>query len=424
MDFLLRLLRTGLLVLLALLPIQTFFTVWLAQGSSDRIVILSAWKEILTLGLVGVTAVVFRKELVSLRRNKVLLAMAAYLVLSLGYVLLAKDQYQALLGAAVNTRFLLVFGVAYLVVRRMPALPRQMVRVLLLVSLVVAAFGIVQATVLPKDVLTHVGYDRPPQNTLGIPPAYHLVGDSVVVRAQSTLRGPNALGSYLILPLVIAVVAAWRIKQARLLLIGISLLLGLALLLSYSRSAWLGLGIALFYVAVVLLKQRKLILLGLAGLLAATLLVVAFRNNSFVSQAILRQDSSAAQSSNEGHAVATTTALKDVAKDPFGDGLGTAGPASALTNKTTISENYFLQVGQEMGWLGLMLLVAIHGLVFAQLWRIKDNWLAVSVAGAFVGLVITNLLLHTWADEAVAMTWWALAAAVLGTQSAILKQKR
>jgi O-antigen ligase len=128
-------------------------------------------------------------------------------------------------------------------------------------------------------------------------------------------------------------------------------------------------------------------------------------------------------SSNDAHASALTSGLRDVVRQPFGDGPGTAGPASEHNtgHPARIAENYYVQVAQETGWLGLGLLLAITVLIVMELYqRLGTSPLALTLFVSFVGLAFVNLLSHAWADDTLAFLWWGLAGVALGSA----RQKR
>jgi O-antigen ligase len=110
---------------------------------------------------------------------------------------------------------------------------------------------------------------------------------------------------------------------------------------------------------------------------------------------------------------------------PFGAGPGTAGPASEHNNHPArIAENYFLQVGQEAGWLGLGLFIAIVVLIGKSFWdrRIEPNQLVIVMLSSLVGLIVVNLLLPAWTDDTLAYVWWGLAG-ITAASTAVTTQK-
>jgi hypothetical protein len=124
--------------------------------------------------------------------------------------------------------------------------------------------------------------------------------------------------------------------------------------------------------------------------------------------------SQASQSSNDVRFQNLERGLKDVETDPLGDGPGTAGPESVRNNnKSRIAENYYLQIGQEVGWIGLGLFLAINGIVAWLLWQRRDQYLALGLLASLIGISFVNLLSHAWRDDTLALLWWGLAGVAL-----------
>ncbi|MGH8466822.1 MAG: O-antigen ligase family protein, partial [Pseudomonas sp.] len=148
-----------------------------------------------------------------------------------------------------------------------------------------------------------------------------------------------------------------------------------------------------------------------AAVLAFGLLAV-FRDNDRVENIIFHTDenSLSATSSNEQRASAIQDGLADLANEPFGRGPGTAGPASAHNSQPArIAENYYLQIGQETGWLGLGLFVAIVWMVGRRLWHRRSDPLARALFVSLIGLSFISLVQHAWTDDTLAILWWGLA---------------
>jgi len=140
------------------------------------------------------------------------------------------------------------------------------------------------------------------------------------------------------------------------------------------------------------------------------------RNNDTFQNTFFHTDehSQSSESSNQGHFAATASGLKDIIKYPLGSGTGTAGPASVYNNHPArIAENYFVQIGQETGVLGLGLFIAINVLLGLELWRRRGNLLAVVLLASLFGISFINLLSHAWADDTISYIWWGLAGAVI-----------
>lgn len=422
-----RLIFTLCLVLIGFLPFHTLFTVWLATNF-DRLYLWSAWKEILIAVITVLSFAVLLKEqklrqqFLAKTYNKIALL---YVGLCSIYVIIQGLNSTALVGFAIDARYVLIFLAAQVLGIQYVTQNKLAWRLLLIVSLMTALLALIQVLLLPPDFLTYFGYDRVGVNTPGIPPASHQVASSSeLYRAQSTLRGPNALGAYLILPTILS---AWlHFKQRKINFLVIAGLCSVALVLSYSRSALLGLLFGVGLCAIYLLKDipTRFKYLGVVVVIIfGVFSVVLWENQRFQVVVLHNNPEVVGVQSNQGHLELSLQAVRDVSQKPLGNGLGQAGPTSALDDqsKAVISENYFLQVAAEIGWLGFVLLVALHVLVIRELWlRRKDSYV-VPVLLVFCGLVLTNLLLHTWADEAVAITMWFFVGLVLYPSNKVLK---
>jgi hypothetical protein len=140
------------------------------------------------------------------------------------------------------------------------------------------------------------------------------------------------------------------------------------------------------------------------------------RDNDVFQNTILHTDenSLSAASSNQGHLSATRQGLGDIVRQPLGGGTGTAGPASAYNDSSPrIAENYYLQIGQEAGVLGLALFVAINVVLGRALWQRRRHLLPQILLASLIGISIVNLLSHAWTDDTLSYIWWGLAGAAL-----------
>lgn len=295
------------------------------------------------------------------------------------------------------------------------------IKVILIISTIVAFLGVVQFF-LPGDILTHFGYgiDR------GARPSFYIDDNTALPpRIMSTLREPNALGAYLILPAtaLFTLVLGAKEYRKRLLLGGALLLHGCAVLLTFSRSAWLGLALSLL---LAFWWQYRKNISGLfrkywPALACVALLMGAatfsIRNTHFFEQYIVHGNSEEQiqdLDSNDYHVLFLKKGLEGIRDNPEGHGPGTAGLASIQNPKGSfLTENYFVQIGYELGIIGLAVFIAINAWMFRHLLRIGGQW-AVILISSFWAYVLTNMLLHTWANEAVAAQWWILAGLAIG----------
>ena len=416
---------TILTLILVLIPFHAFLTVWLASNFGHYTA-FRLWKEaLLVVCSLGSTYLLLTDTKIrshTLSRRLVWL-IVAYGLLQLAAGLLAwqrDDVTTKALGYGLisNTRFLVFFLFCWAVALRTARLHKNWQKLLLWPALVVIAFGLLQILVLPHDFLRHFGYGRPT-----ILPFETINHNAYYVRIQSTLRGSNPLGAYLVVPLTVLsvlIVRGQRNWQRLALLLG-----GLVVLFfSFSRSAWLGAAIAIGLAVVLGARsaraRQRIGYVALAGLVLVVSLGLALRHNARVENVVLHSEShtTAITSSNEGHVSALKSGLGDIIHHPLGLGTGTAGPASVYNNRPPrIAENYFLQIGQETGLLGLLLFIMITGGVAYLLWMHRADPLALSLFASLIGLTVINLLSHAWADDTLAYVWWGFAGVAMAPRA-------
>jgi hypothetical protein len=343
-------------------------------------------------------------------------------------LLIGRDADAVLYGLAINLRIVLLFFVSFVLFSSLRLSRRSLAAVLLGPCTLVVCFGILQLFVLPNNFLTHFGYEKgvtiAPTNTIDDQPDQ--------IRIMSTLRGPNPLGAYLILPgtLLVCVVPLLyaRLRRSKTgnaknyMLASSVLFLGLLVALygTHGRAAWIGFALsittAIFYM---LGKKLRLYAVG-AGLIAVCIFGAALyqlRDTSFVQNVILHDnpETGGEITSNGAHLTSAKQGVKDILHAPLiGCGPGCAGPASFYSEKgTKLAENYYLQVGQEVGVFGLALFITFLVLVGKELFKRKNDPLALALFASLLGISVANLLLHVWADDTLAYVWWGTAGAVI-----------
>lgn len=406
-----------IMVIVALLPFHAFLTVWLAS-SLGHYTALRLWKEVLLMVCLGGAFYLLltdRKIRTHTLPRRLMQLTILFLLIQLLWGLVAlrlHDLNRKALGYGliIDCRFLLFFLITWTVALRTNRLHKHWQKLLIWPAIAVIAFGLLQVLVLPKDFLAHFGYG--PQTILPYETINH---NQQYVRIAATLRGANPLGAYLLIPLsALAVLLArgkWSWRKLVLLLAGV-----MVLFFSFSRGAWLGAVVSLAVITAVSVHAKKLQRLLIYGGVAAVLVLaggaLALRHNvGFENLVFHTQEHSAVKkTSDQGHASALKNGLSDIVRQPLGRGPGSAGPASVYNNHPArISENFFVQIGQETGWLGLFLFLLINGAVGYLLWLRRSDSLALSLLASLIGLSIVNLLSHAWADDTLAYVWWGLA---------------
>lgn len=419
-------LSIGVAIIIVLIPFQAVLTVGLSQ-LVGHYTLLRLWKELLLI-LFALSASCMFIRRPSLRRqltsDPLFWLIAGYLLIQVvwGVVAYATHQVTALAlgyGWVSDTRYLLFFVVVWIVTTAAGLSRQHWPRLILWPAAIVTIFGLLQYFVLPYDFLKHLGY-----GAATIFPYEDINHNVHYIRIISTLRGANPLGAYLvvILSLLGARLFAWRqpFRHKRALIVSLLLVVAsvAALVLSFSRAAWIGAVLSLTTLLWAHIETRAARLIGATSLLVAVVLigsgVLFFRQNSLFQNIFFHTEarSSIPTTSDQGHVSALVTGFHDIVREPFGRGPGTAGPASVYNSghPLRIAEDYFVQVDQEVGWLGLVVFLAIIVLVGRLLWHRRHDSLALGLLAALVGVSFINLLSHAWADDTLAYIWWGLAA--------------
>lgn len=409
-----RVAQGGLLLLLAAMPLHALASVWAGHLFGHQ-ALWQAWKEIVSLVVVGATiwvAATTPAVAKKLHRPLVYLAVAFALLSIVVTLLLQPPVRAAVFGLKTDFEFIALLVAAIAVgTKKMRA---SATTTILISSAAVIGFGLLQIYILPRDFLVWFGYGPDTiQPFLMVDPAIN------AFRILATLGGPNQLGSFLILPICLTLalmLRRFRWWQPLFLLAG-----SLVMWHTYSRSAWLGLGVGVLAVILLSLPRKWL----LPGLLAVTVLVAAALNwavwysgnNRHVQYYLYHQtlQDTGISASTDAHSKALNEGLLYMGQHPLGSGLGAAGPASYYGPSPIIPESYYLQIGIELGYLGLGLFVAFLLMALLELMKLSaKSPEAVAAVGALLGIGVINFFLHGWADSSTAIIFWVYAGIIIG----------
>ncbi len=457
-----RLRESLALFLIALLPFHAFMvtvkTRWLLGPGHAPMGEIAIWKEVVlaVILVVALIEIASSFQLSSFRKKIDVIDILIGFLLAIGVFVSINNQLSTT-SFAYGFRYDFIPLIAFVILRRVAwsdvFLKRAMIT-LVTVGCIVAAYGII-SFFLSASFFTWLGYsDLHSLYVPGGPVApYQQIGGTALRRIQSVMSGPNQLGLWLLVPLA-AVLAkipdpSHKIQQ-KVLDLGMCFLVLAALLLTFSRAAWIGAAVIIgmsMWPMLQSMSRRKV-----TGLLSSMVCLLVIAVLMFPS-VFLRFASS------RGHIENPLRAIHTMIDHPLGLGLGTAGPASNRTSDACVMleagadaswatahsdlcvfvagaqvqpldrtcncpflpENWYLQIGVEMGWIGLAMYLALVIVVIQRLWRIRypisDIRYQISktvLVPAFLALSIAAMFLHAWEDSAVAYTVWMLMAVVLG----------
>lgn len=420
-DTSIKVLRFGITVLLIVAPFYAIVVVWLSTFL-HHIDLLRIWDEIaLTILALIILVLVFdyQRTFKDVHRHPMLWLAGAYFIFmfvhgiwDIFYKSISNDAvyYGMISDIKPIAIFLIVLMIFSLSSRRkLPKFPWQ--KLIFIPAFIVIAFGLLQMTVLPKDFLRHFGY-----SASTVVPYQTVDNQPDIVRIQSTTRGPNPLGAYLLVVIVLMFEALVNTKPAKRLYWGAAIVAALIVLFgTYSRSAEIGLIISLLVLLLIHYREflrSKIVPLSLV-LVAAVGLLIVFRDSYLVQNTLLHTSkrSQSPISSNAERTQAIKAGWHDVVHEPWGRGIGSAGPASLRNKQGTprIAENFFIQLGQEVGWLGIILFAAVNVRIAQLLWHDRRVMLSRVLLASLVGITFINMVSHAWTDDTLAYVWWTLA---------------
>lgn len=307
-------------------------------------------------------------------------------------------------------------------------------QILLGMGVIVALYGIF-TFFLPMRFFVWLGYSD--LHSLYLPgeplAAFQQIGESGLRRIQSTFSGPNQMGVWLLIPLGILFMRMSNGKRGLLeyWVIGI---LGTALVMTFSRAAWVG-ALVMMYLA---MYRTSYIERWVVQRMAPAVFVCALFLLFLFPNILLRS------ASTLDHIRRPMEAVRVMMEYPLGLGLGSAGPATnrlsdpcvylvagaeaswvkdhpdlcVFVGDTQVQpqkpchcpflpENWYLQVGVELGVIGFIIFVF---LIVTVTYALRPTSYALF---SFLGVSVAALFLHAWEDSAVAYTVWLLLAAIL-----------
>ncbi len=393
----------GLVVYALLLP----FWEWLRLNLVNRGIVSYGWA---TLGTRW-EELFFGLILLGRRRGNLKVALTstpildffllAYLVLQLAYFAAQHFHLQALWGVKVDYAYLVP-----LLLLRFAHLDRDDLKRTFLVSVwlgaAVALFGVYQVYFLGEDDLTGLGFGR--QSPWGAFIPWNFKRETIgMFRAISIIGDPLSLSTYLLVLLLWAIpVAVYypRGKIAHPLKLAV-VALAAGLYFTFTRSAWIGAAAGVIIVLVAMIRRRETVLFALLGLIGAAGLLVVTGGLDFIKVTL-----ALGEPSSRNHFRELWDGAKYMMAHPLGIGIGKVGRAflKFIGIGTGFGvESWFLQVGIELGILGLALYCLLSLEAVRLGWRsfrnARDPFLeafALGALSAFAGLTIYGITLPAW----------------------------
>jgi len=241
---------------------------------------------------------------------------------------------------------------------------------------------------------------------------------AAAVRLQSTLAGPNALGLLLMVGLLLA--PFWQPAWPRRLAISLTVLTAAGLILTFSRSSWIGLAVGLVYFLIISRSKVKNAGRYLAVVLTLTLIVVVGLVG--FKPAVLTRFSSNDIRLEQYHRIWLERGQIGL----LGRGAGTAGLVSEFSfdnSPNYFSENSYLDVYENVGLFGALAYLALWVWLVVVLAKQK-TLLGATVSAAVFGLAVAGLFIDHYTGQAAIWLTLMLAGLAGGQSSAKASDQR
>jgi hypothetical protein len=209
--------------------------------------------------------------------------------------------------------------------------------------------------------------------------------------------------------------------------LGVSATLVTCLLLTYTRSAYIGLfaGVIVLSILDRAIRRYAYIAAFVAPLLICiSLLMVGQARKSSGLAARVQSIASHRDASSQGHIASMRRAIRDVASSPLGIGLGKSGAAQARfvdAGRAYYIEDWVLNVADEAG---IFAAFSYVGLTFVILWTLirrrhdaVNPWLVRGAVSIFVSLTVVSIMIQVWTCEATLVYAWAIVGLALASSS-------
>jgi len=398
----------GLAIILVFMPFHAFLAISLGSLGIDRTLVQS-WKEILIL-IMSFMWVIYQisKKKLAFKTDAINLLFLSIIFLSILVSAFIRPGSEALLfGIKTNLVALALFFIAQIPISNRSFLKRNLLWLIIIPGVVVSLLAFFQAFLITPETLEKIGYTAATIN-----PRQIIDGSINFLRSFSTLGGPNQLGAYLLIPLAFSLV--YGIRQKKWFVLLPSLLILSAIVLSFSRSAWIG-AIITFSLSVFLSISKKqkiyfLIISLLVAFIVGGTIASQIGTNERLQNVLLhgRVFEGRIEGSDQGRLESIAKTTNEVIARPFGHGLGSAGPASFRSDNPIIPENWYLQIAYEVGMAGLLLYIFAFAALLGDFIRNRSNNLAIALFSITVGVLVINIFLQAWADSTLVLMMFAL----------------
>lgn len=284
-------------------------------------------------------------------------------------------------------------------------------------------WGIFQAFILGDKFLLELGYGM----NGALSSSYYISGYFGKQRVVSTFASPNTFGliaSIICMYFVYNLFERLKDKKTNYKNIVCFAITFIALIFSFSRSAYIAFGVAfIIFVFMELEKKYKIMLSSTVGIIGIITVILSFLlvdkvKNMFINhifRTITLRDTSVI-----GHIESTDYAMKVMKNNPFGVGVGMSGQkALQFMDNALHAENSYFIVGFDLGIVGLIVYLIILSILGYSLFKMYKNPNDILIKNinklafvSFVGIHISYLFLPTIQELEVTYIFFPIVALV------------
>ncbi|MBQ9313866.1 MAG: O-antigen ligase family protein [Clostridia bacterium] len=251
--------------------------------------------------------------------------------------------------------------------------------------------------------------------------------EDIKMRVYSTLENPNVYGEYLLLIIPFTVSLFWTEKgwKKKLFLLVTLGIMGLALILTFSRGCWLGI---IFSIAILaLIIDKRFIFLGILLLLLSPFILPDTIISRFTSIGNMEDTST---SYRVYIWMGTLSMLKDYWISGVGMGItsfNTIYPLYSYNNiKAPHSHNLYLQLIVEFGIVGFAVMIGVMYNYFKMAiisMKAKKDIILGGLMTGMMGFLLQSMTDHTWYNYRVVLIFWVIVGLTVTASKINLKEK-
>lgn len=349
-----------LLILIILLPYHYMFISVLAKS----IDFLKYWKELIII-LLFIIDVIERKGKYKIR--PVGICFYIFFIVLVIYTFFSDNLYSAFtIGRIYFVPILLIPVITNLDLDKEKI--KIMINAVVINTIILCIWGIFQQLVLKDRFLIQIGYDSYYNKYISrqmLQPSFYLSGNISFQRLTSTFVAPNTCAMYLAVVFTILLYTNKTIQLNKKLYYTALFLISMAIILTFSRSAWIVVGLAIVIYIIKFNDHYKRSILSSILILSITAIGIMIVDFVFLNGIIIKTGKNMIEktlnfedSSMIGHMDSLEASAKIVADNIWGLGFGNNGPKAISKvgrEEVNLTESSYFLMAYDIGIIGAII---------------------------------------------------------------------